>query len=140
MCCLCQALVRGAIDDISQRTEARPVAGTVPGLLAAVPVHDTAQVGADRGQSVQLTRRVPVEGELLEAFAYYRAFTSLDVGDLINLAGRRKVGVVCGDLEVFACEGANGLQRLTRRIVEAGPWIGTTFDGVSGIRRPAMVP
>ena len=106
------------------------MARAVPGLLAAVPVHDAAQVGADRGQRVQPTRRVPVEGELLEAFAYHGAFTSLDVGDLINLARRRKVGVVCGDLEVFACEGANGLQRLTRRIVEVGPRIGATFDEV----------
>jgi hypothetical protein len=93
-----QSFVRGAVDDIASGMEARAVAGAVPGLLAAVPVHDAAKVRAGGGQRVQLSRRIAIERKLPKALAHNGAFAGANVGNLVDLADGRVLREMAGDL------------------------------------------
>ena len=54
---------------------------TIPRLLAGIPVHDAADVGAGGGAFVDGSGFILVNGQLAQAFSHQRALAG---GDLVN--------------------------------------------------------
>src|SRR5688500_6746408 len=103
-----------------------PVTGAIPGLLDRVPLHDAAQMRAERGSLVQHAAFVTVNRDFGGAAAENCAFAGSDVVHVLDLARRDEVGILGGDVQVLSGELLDGAKRLAGRVVEAGPRIVTT--------------
>src|SRR5918997_2140116 len=69
---------RGSLDDGPVGPEARAVAGAVPRLVGAVPVHDAAEVSAPSGERMKAPLVVLVDGGLARAVADDPALATIE--------------------------------------------------------------
>src|SRR5262245_59894755 len=91
-----ERIVRRTVDHLAAGVEARPVAGTVPGLLGGIPDDDAAEVGAGRRHHVQDPVRVAVAGDLPEPAAQHAALPDGDGLRLADVAARQPLAVFDG--------------------------------------------
>src|SRR6185312_5749803 len=89
------------VDDLAIRVETRSVAGTVPGLLGLIPVHDAVEMGAYRRPLVEAAILIAVDGDLPPTAANHSAIARLDRIDRGSLATGEVVLVLFGDVGVF---------------------------------------
>src|SRR5688572_32750753 len=95
-----------------------PVTGAIPGLLDRVPLHDAAQMRAERGSFVECPAFVAVHRDFGGAAAENSPFAGSDVVHVIYLAGRDDIGILSGDVQVLLRELLDGAERLAGRVVE----------------------
>src|SRR5688572_25601222 len=97
----CEVGIGRAVEDLAGGVEFRAVAGAVPGLAGAVPLHYAAEVRAGRRALVQRALGVAINGDLLQAAAHDRAFAERDLARRVNLAGREPLRILARNVQVL---------------------------------------
>src|SRR5688572_18543223 len=95
--------------------KAGSVTWAIPGLLDRVPLHDAAQMRAERGSLVQRPAFVAVHRDFGGAAPEDCPFARSDFVHVMYLAGRDEVGILSGDVQVLFRELLDGAERLAGR-------------------------
>src|SRR5690349_10703591 len=111
--------------------ETRAVTGAIPAFLRFVPLHDAAQVRADRGEVEQIALLVAMHGDLPCSPPQNHAAAALDLGNGVAIAGRQQVAVLAHHVEIFARKLPDRAQAFSCRVVELCPGIGASCNEVA---------